>query len=160
MITEKLLIENDFERAAKKEGFDGRAVYSLTKRHQVALTERWAARFTKTTGIGFYAMHPGWTDTDGLKVAMPDFYKFMKDNLRTLDQGNDTIYWLIATKKLNRDTMSGEFFRDREVEMKHISMGGTKYTDGEVDRLWSWCSRLTGWKDEEFGDAVKDASKL
>jgi dehydrogenase/reductase SDR family protein 12 len=152
MITEKLLVGEAFEKEAKKEGFDGRTVYALTKRHQVALTERWASRLTKATGIGFYSMHPGWTDTEGLQSSMPDFHKFMKDKLRSLPQGTDTIRWLIASTHLNKSTQSGEFFRDREPEMKHISLGGTKYDEAKVDQLWSWCSQLSGWKDEEFGD--------
>ena len=30
-------------------------------------------------------MHPGWADTDALRVAMPDFHKSMKDKLKTAE---------------------------------------------------------------------------
>jgi len=33
----------------------------------------------------FYSMHPGWVDTPALPIAMPDFYKKFKTELRTCD---------------------------------------------------------------------------
>lgn len=47
----------------------------------------------------FYSMHPGWVDTPALPIAMPDFYKKFKNELRTCDQGADTIVWLACKPK-------------------------------------------------------------
>ena len=39
-------------------------------------------------------MHPGWVDTPILPVAMPEFYKRYKNDLRKCIDGSDTIVWL------------------------------------------------------------------
>ena len=39
-------------------------------------------------------MHPGWVDTEAVRVAMPDFYKRFKDDLKCPDEGSDTINYL------------------------------------------------------------------
>jgi hypothetical protein len=39
-------------------------------------------------------MHPGWTETEGVKKSIPGFYNAMKSRMRTLEQGADTIVWL------------------------------------------------------------------
>lgn len=43
----------------KLDPFDGVAAYSRTKRHQVALTEKFADVYADTP-VSFYSMHPGW----------------------------------------------------------------------------------------------------
>lgn len=39
-------------------------------------------------------MHPGWVDTPGVKTSMPGFHEKFEKNLRTVDQGIDTINYL------------------------------------------------------------------
>ena len=39
-------------------------------------------------------MHPGWVDTEALRVGMPEFYGKMKQNLKQADEGADTINYL------------------------------------------------------------------
>lgn len=56
-------------------------------------------------------MHPGWCDTEGLSTAMPSFYNFMKDKLRTIDAGADTIAWLAVAPNLDKEKDGGLYFR-------------------------------------------------
>lgn len=39
-------------------------------------------------------MHPGWVDTEAVRVSMPDFYEKMKNDLKEADEGADTINYL------------------------------------------------------------------
>ena len=84
MLTEKLEL-NDVEM--KKGTFDGTRQYAVGKRHQVALTQRWARLHGGENGesggggeggVGFFAMHPGWSDTEAVKTALPGFYSSLK----------------------------------------------------------------------------------
>ena len=36
----------------------------------------------------------GWTDTPGVEKSIPGFYNAMKSQLRTVEQGADTMVWL------------------------------------------------------------------
>lgn len=71
--------------------------YALTKRVQVLLTERWASLERR---VCFNSMHPGWVDTPGLKVGMPNFREKQKDSLRSVEQGADTIVWLVRAASI------------------------------------------------------------
>ena len=42
----------------------------------------------------FVTMHPGWVDTEAVRVSMPDFHKKFKDDLKSPDEGADTINYL------------------------------------------------------------------
>ena len=46
------------------------------------------------SGVTSYAMHPGWTVTEGVKKSIPGFYNKFKASMRDLHQGTDTIVWL------------------------------------------------------------------
>lgn len=76
----------------EKDEFDGTAQYARNKRQQLCIMEE----FTKMyQGKGkFFSMHPGWSDTPALRVAMPDFHAKMKDKLKTPEEGADTIVYL------------------------------------------------------------------
>lgn len=50
----------------KLDPFDGVAAYSRTKRHQVALTEKFEEVY-KDTPVSFYSMHPGWVGPHPLR---------------------------------------------------------------------------------------------
>jgi len=56
-------------------------------------------------------MHPGWVDTPGVRSSMPSFYNKMKNNLRTVEEGVDTINYLSVTS-LDK-IKNGEFYFDR-----------------------------------------------
>ena len=56
-------------------------------------------------------MHPGWVDTNAVRVSMPDFYSSMKDKLKTADEGADTINYLVAEDKNKIE--NGGFYFDR-----------------------------------------------
>ena len=55
------------------------------------MTEQFAK---SSTMIKYHVMHPGWADTAAVRSSMPEFYEKMKDRLRTVEQGADTIVWL------------------------------------------------------------------
>lgn len=79
-------------------------------------------------------MHPGWTETEGLKVAMPGFVSAFQRSLRNLAQGADTIVWLLLCDAAA--LQPGAFYFDRAPNAKHLAFGGTKYTSEQVDALW------------------------
>lgn len=135
MLTENLYID-DFEGKAvtKANGtMDGPAQYSRCKRRQVALAEYWTRKY-KETGIYFMSCHPGWSDTAGLATSMSAFYNLTKSQLRTEDQGADTMVYLAAVEDLSH-IKSGEFYFDRQPSVKHLKLSGTQYKDADVDRL-------------------------
>jgi dehydrogenase/reductase SDR family protein 12 len=74
-------------------------------------------------------MHPGWTDTPGLEVAMPKFYARTKSILRDNDQGSDTIVWLAATRPAERG-----FWFDREIVTEY-KMPFKKHSAEEEEKL-------------------------
>ncbi len=55
----------------------------------------------------------GWADTPAVRSSMPDFYNKMKDKLRTVEQGSDTIVWLALAKSAVDDPKNkgGQFFQ-------------------------------------------------
>ncbi len=54
-------------------------------------SQRWAAAGQRSAA---YAMHPGWTETDGVKTSIPGCYATFKNKMRNLQQGVDTTVWL------------------------------------------------------------------
>ncbi|GMH00946.1 hypothetical protein Nepgr_002785 [Nepenthes gracilis] len=129
--------------------FDGTMQYCRTKRVQVALTEKWAEMY-KDKGIGFYAMHPGWADTPGVAKSLPGFSKALSGNLRTSEEGADTVVWLALQPK--EKLTSGAFYFDRAEAPKHLMFAATGgshvYIDSIVDNLRSLtsisCCSLSG----------------
>ena len=75
--------------------YDGTMVYAQNKRQQVELTEWWAASQPR---VQWSVMHPGWADTPAVRAAMPEFHAKMKDKLRTVEQGADTVVWLAISR--------------------------------------------------------------
>jgi NAD(P)-dependent dehydrogenase (short-subunit alcohol dehydrogenase family) len=99
--------------ADKIKKYDKMATYANVKRAQVDLLEFFAQEFSDYSVV---AMHPGWVDTPALSGAMKDFYKSLGQNLRTPQEGADTIYWLMGSKKLPQ---SGKLYFDRARVRKH-----------------------------------------
>jgi dehydrogenase/reductase SDR family member 12 len=123
--------------------FDGPKVYARTKRAQVILTEIWAQRLADT-GVVVHAMHPGWSDTPGVRSSLPRFYKVTRPLLRTPAQGADTIVWLAAAAEPAHS--SGRFWHDRRPRPTHL-LPGTRETPQERERLWAECEHLSRWPD-------------
>lgn len=108
--------------------FDPVRQYARGKRHQVALVERWARleEDTRARGhayVGYYSMHPGWVETNGVKNALPKFYDSLKGKLRTPEEGADTILYLLSADA--KELTPGAFYFDRKPVAKHITGGFT-----------------------------------
>lgn len=122
--------------------YDGVKAYSLAKRAQVTLVEEWTARLGNI-GVAINAMHPGWSDTKGLRDALPGFSRALSPLLRTPEQGADTIAWLAAAPGL--DQVSGEFFLDRRARATHRKRSTRRLDEAqERARLWELCVSRTG----------------
>ena len=77
--------------------YQGKVAYAYSKRGQVALTEHWKRAFAGGTRR-VYTMHPGWARTQGVKDALPVFWKTQNLLLRTPRMGIDTALWLAANR--------------------------------------------------------------
>eukprot|EP00736_Rhodelphis_marinus_P007686 Rmarinus@m.7408 len=109
--------------------------YTNAKRAQVILAEMFATRYPDVT---FSSMHPGWADTPGVRKAMPWFYAWTKNRLRTPAEGADTIVWLALTDTAYE---SGRFWFDR----RSVSPYWYKYTEEPAEdreRLWGLCEAV------------------
>jgi NAD(P)-dependent dehydrogenase (short-subunit alcohol dehydrogenase family) len=124
------------------EQFDGPTVYARTKRAQVVLTELWAEQLAGT-GVVVHSMHPGWSDTPGVRSSLPRFYAATRPLLRTPAQGADTIVWLGAAAEPGHS--SGRFWHDRRPRPTHL-LRWTRETRQERTRLLAECRRLSGWQ--------------
>ncbi len=124
----------------RRRSFDGVTAYAQAKRAQVVLNELWAER-TRGSGIVFHAMHPGWADTPGVRRSLPRFYAWMRQRLRTPEQGADTIVWLAVSRPAG--LRNGLFWFDREPVKTHI-VPWTREREDDRDGVWQLCVRLTG----------------
>jgi len=121
--------------------YDGTKAYARCKRAQVVLAEEWT-RELLGTGIAVNAMHPGWADTPGLRVALPRFRRVVGPLLRTPEEGADTIVWLAAAP--DAADLSGLFFLDRRSRAKHRLRRTRRPDEGrEAERLWHLCAERT-----------------
>lgn len=136
MLTQKLELE---DLQMEKEDFDGTKQYAINKRHQVALME-FFARAYMGQGVLFCSMHPGWVDTDGVKESMPDFHKRFEKDLRNIEEGIDTVIYLCLVRE--SAIAPGEFYFDREIADKHLTIASTSYKDSKVDALVGQLERM------------------
>lgn len=102
----------------KRGEYSGSVAYAKAKRALMIVTEEWANQWQKQ-GISVHAMHPGWAETDGVKNALPAFYKLTRPILRSAAQGADTIVWLASAHEVAQTT--GLFWLDREARPTHLS---------------------------------------
>ncbi|KVH98598.1 Glucose/ribitol dehydrogenase [Cynara cardunculus var. scolymus] len=116
----------------KGEKFDGVEQYARNKRVQVALTEKWAEKYSNK-GIGFYTMHPGWAETPGVTKSLPSFSKSLEGKLRTSEEGADTVIWLALQPK--EKLVSGGFYFDRAEVPKHLAFAATKSSHDAIDSI-------------------------
>jgi dehydrogenase/reductase SDR family member 12 len=117
--------------------FDGVKAYARCKRAQIALAGEWT-RHLAGTGVTVNAMHPGWSDTPGIRTALPGFSRLLGPLLRTPEQGADTIAWLAAASEAAG--RSGLFYLDRAPRALH-RLPKTRRPDEaeEATKLWRLC---------------------
>jgi dehydrogenase/reductase SDR family protein 12 len=100
----------DLESLFFNKNYDKVSTYANVKRAQVTLVEE-LVRHKNWDEFNLFCMHPGWVATSGLALALPLFFKIMKERLRTPKEGADTIIWLLLTQSL---PSSGGLFFDRK----------------------------------------------
>jgi dehydrogenase/reductase SDR family member 12 len=120
--------------------YDGVAAYARTKRALVVLTELWSERLAGV-GVTFNSMHPGWADTPAVRSSLPRFYRLTRHILRTAEEAADTVVWLAACRRLERE--SGGFWFDRKRRRTHY-VPWTRERPEDRARLWDLCQRLAG----------------
>ncbi len=124
---------------SQRDPFDGSRAYARSKRAEVILTEL-AAERCAAAGVRFYAMHPGWVDTPGIREAYPRFHAIAGRALRDADAGADTIVWLATRPGAPRP--DGTFWHDRRRRPTH-RVPWTRESPRERERLWDQCVALT-----------------
>ena len=138
MYLERLDVDELQPTAAR---YDGVKAYARAKRAQVALAEEWTRQLAGTN-VTVNTMHPGWSDTPGLRNALPGFSRALSPLLRTAQQGADTIAWLAAAPELSG--RSGLFFLDRRPRPTHRKRSTRRLDEAhERARLWAVCQTAT-----------------
>ncbi|XP_077467203.1 DHRS-12_like_SDR_c-like domain-containing protein [Stigmatopora argus] len=130
MLVQKLRIGN---LQTERGRYDGAMVYAQHKRQQVVMTEQLAKIHPS---IHFSVMHPGWVDTPAVANAMPDFHRSMKSNLRTPEQGADTVVWLAVSESAITNP-NGRFYKDRRMVATHLPLAWTHSSPLEEQKLIS-----------------------
>lgn len=69
-------------------GYRRHIVHANAKRAQVMLAAHLATRWP---AVPIASMHPGWVETDAVRVSMPVFRMLTSPILRSTDQGADTL---------------------------------------------------------------------
>ncbi len=152
MYTQRLDVD-DLQSADQR--YDGPRAYARTKREQVILTELWAERL-RDDGIVVHAMHPGWADTPGVESSLPRFHKLTRRVLRDAQEGADTIVWLACAQEPGHS--SGGFWHDRRRRPTH-PLPWTREGDGDRERLWEECERLSGLSGSTAVESATPRSK-
>lgn len=124
---QKDLIQNSAQK------YDKVAYYANAKRAQLIINDFLHQRYHEM-GFNFSVMHPGWVDTSGIREAIPGFFHFTKNRLRTPSQGGDTAIWLMSQDSI----VSGEFWFDRKIQKK-IIFPWTKNSENERNDLITLC---------------------
>ena len=114
--------------------YDGNAAYAHTKRQEVVMTTKFAESHPDVT---FSSVHPGWAETPGVRSSIPGFFAMFQKYFRTVEQGADGILWLACSKEVQEKykNVNGEFWLDREIAPKHLSMAGTQEGPNEANNL-------------------------
>ena len=142
-LTEPLVVDDLEGSKVKRDKNFGQTQYARDKRRQLVIAEQLAKEWSGS-GIGVYAMHPGWVDTHGVQTSMPDFRARFQGSLRNIDEGADTIVWLSVVEPERLEP--GGFYLDRTSQSKHLPLSGTGYTQKEAEALMSklndYCRKL------------------
>jgi dehydrogenase/reductase SDR family member 12 len=110
--------------------------YARTKREEVALTVLMAERLCER-GVAVHAMHPGWSDTQGVRRWMPTFHTLTRPIIRTPEEGADTIVWLGAAPEPIAQT--GLFWHDRRPRPTHYRLAASPDSEADRQELWRYC---------------------
>ncbi|MBC97063.1 MAG: hypothetical protein CME63_04900 [Halobacteriovoraceae bacterium] len=94
--------------------YDKVEAYANVKRAMVEFLPKCAEEFAE---FNITAMHPGWVNTPGLSGALGKFSDFVGPNLRSAEEGSDTIVWLLGRVK---EPESGKLYFDRKIADKNI----------------------------------------
>ncbi len=135
MYTQRLAAD---DLAYKNSPYNGEKAYARAKRGLVVLSEIMAQKYEKYR-IAVNAMHPGWTQTPGIKASLPKFYNLTRSILRSPEQGADTILWLAAAEEAAG--ASGGFWFDRRPHVTHV-FSGTAETEAERGRFLSELEKI------------------
>jgi dehydrogenase/reductase SDR family protein 12 len=160
MYTTRLDVQNIQCDQDKK--YDGVFAYAHAKRAQVILTRMFQEKYNSknhastpsststststssssstscTSTTTFHSCHPGWSDTPGVRgKSMEWFNKQMEGNLRSSDEGADTIIWLAVGEDGILDTNGGHFWFDRKIVREHMTMAWTREKEHERNDLWN-----------------------
>ena len=111
-----------------KEPLKGIDAYAQNKRQQMEMTAHWVEKYA-SSGIFFCTAHPGWADTPAVRSSMPEFYEKMKNQLRTAEQGADTIIWAVVAERVRSEFPNGSFFEDRQAVSEHLPLSGTRSSE-------------------------------
>ena len=112
MYLKKLDLQNLFHN----KNYEKVSTYANVKRAQVTLTHELSKQeFWSKAKI--FSMHPGWVKTGGLSKSLPGFFRIMEKRLRNLDEGIDTILWLLLTEE---SLSSGGFYFDRKLVTPYL----------------------------------------
>ena len=106
----------DLSKLFFNQEYDGLATYANVKRAQVTLAEEMSKQ-EKWQNFHIFSMHPGWVATEGLKFSLPSFHNIMKNRLRNLEGGSDTIIWLLLT---GSNIKTGGFYFDRKITSPYL----------------------------------------
>ncbi len=137
MYTQRLPLDDlEFE----KSDYNGTVAYARTKRMQVALAEEWAHTLPADR-VTVSSMHPGWVDTPGVKSSLPGFGVVAKPILRPVDEGADTMVWLLATDRSS--TPTGMFWQDRRARPTAY-LSARSHSSADAHALWRACVAATG----------------
>ncbi len=121
--------------------FDGTRAYANAKRAQVVLAHILAERFSKELPITFASMHPGWADTTAVRTSLPKFHSVMRHDLRSAEEGADTVVWLAASDRA-KGTL-GAFWFDRRLAPEY-PFPWTRESRVVRQELFALCQKLSG----------------
>ncbi len=121
----------DILNVTDPERYVGVVAYGVQKRGQAELTRYWQDKYGVSNDLRFYVMHPGWTDTEGVKTAMPRFRKILRLVLRNGYQGADTAIWL-AAKRPQADPAGFWFDRKPRSAHAYAATRKTRYTPEDL----------------------------
>ncbi len=120
----------------QRRDFDGPGFYAHAKRAQIVLADELNRRLE---GVSSHAMHPGWAATQGVADSLPRFNTVLGPLLRDADAAADTIVWLAASDRPEREP--GLLWMDRESRPEH-RVPWTHEEDGDADLLYERCAEL------------------
>jgi dehydrogenase/reductase SDR family member 12 len=123
---------------SERSEYSPKKLYARTKREEVELTGVIADRL-RDRGVAVHAMHPGWSDTEGVRRWMPTFRAITQPIIRTPEQGADTVVWLGAAPE--PIAQSGLFWHDRRPRPTHYRLGAPPDTESDRAALWVYCER-------------------